>query len=87
MCLIGFTINISNVTTAVKYFGTFFCVAGSYAAVPGVVAWYVSLFFFANFDNEIGSHVGLGTIWLDNINWYRNGHPNRNREFQWSHLG
>lgn len=39
MCLIGFSINLSNVPTGVKYFGTFFCVAGSYAAFPGIVAW------------------------------------------------
>lgn len=39
MCLIGFSINISDTKPGVKYFGTFFCVAGSYAAFPGVVAW------------------------------------------------
>ncbi|KAF8884550.1 MFS general substrate transporter [Gymnopilus junonius] len=38
-CLIGFSINISDVSNGVKYFGTFFVVAGSYAAFPGVVAW------------------------------------------------
>lgn len=41
MCLIGFSINISEAPSGVKYFGTFFCVAGSYAAFPGVVAWSV----------------------------------------------
>ncbi|KAJ7282872.1 MFS general substrate transporter [Mycena rebaudengoi] len=39
MCLFGFSINISNAPSGVKYFGTFFCVAGSYAAFPGIVAW------------------------------------------------
>ncbi|KAL5514526.1 hypothetical protein ACEPAG_1842 [Sanghuangporus baumii] len=39
MCLIGFTINITHASSAVKYFGTFFCVASSYAAFPGVVTW------------------------------------------------
>ncbi|CCL99898.1 uncharacterized protein FIBRA_01923 [Fibroporia radiculosa] len=39
MCLIGFVINISDVPAGVKYFGTFFCVSGSYAAFPGIVAW------------------------------------------------
>ncbi|KAJ8455561.1 hypothetical protein ONZ45_g18911 [Pleurotus djamor] len=39
MCLIGFSINISEVASGVKYFGTFLVVAGSYAAFPGVVAW------------------------------------------------
>ncbi|KAF8199837.1 MFS general substrate transporter [Mycena galopus ATCC 62051] len=37
--LIGFAINISNAPSGVKYFGTFFCVTGAYAAVPGVVTW------------------------------------------------
>jgi len=39
MCLIGFSINISDTKPGIKYFGTFFCVAGSYAAVPAVVSW------------------------------------------------
>ncbi|KAJ7091872.1 MFS general substrate transporter [Mycena belliarum] len=39
MLLVGFAINISNAPAGVKYFGTFFCVGGSYAAFPGVVAW------------------------------------------------
>ncbi|PFH46412.1 hypothetical protein AMATHDRAFT_77688 [Amanita thiersii Skay4041] len=38
-CLIGYCINISNVSSGVKYFGTFWVVTGSYAAFPGVVAW------------------------------------------------
>ena len=41
MCLIGFSINISNASRGVKYFGTFFCIAGSYAAFPGIVTWRV----------------------------------------------
>ncbi|KAF8063507.1 MFS general substrate transporter [Lyophyllum atratum] len=39
MCLFGFSINISNVPHSVKYFGIFFCVAGPYAAFPGMIAW------------------------------------------------
>jgi len=39
MCMIGFAINISDVPVGVKYFGTFFCVSGSYAAFPGIIAW------------------------------------------------
>jgi len=39
LCLIGFSINISSTSIGVKYFGTFLCVGGSYAALPGVVAW------------------------------------------------
>lgn len=42
-CLIGFTINISNASNGVKYFGTFFVVTGSYAAFPGIVAWSVPI--------------------------------------------
>lgn len=39
MCLIGFSINISTAPSGVKYFGTFFIVMGSYAAVPGIISW------------------------------------------------
>ncbi|KAJ6629535.1 MFS general substrate transporter [Mycena sp. CBHHK59/15] len=39
MCLTGYSINISNAPSGVKYFGTFFCVTGAYAAVPGIIAW------------------------------------------------
>ncbi|KAJ3860105.1 major facilitator superfamily domain-containing protein [Lentinula novae-zelandiae] len=40
MCLIGFLINIAtDVSTGAKYFGTFLIVAGSYAGLPGIVAW------------------------------------------------
>jgi sugar phosphate permease len=39
MCLIGFSINISTAPSGVKYFGTFFIVMGSYAALPGVISW------------------------------------------------
>jgi hypothetical protein len=41
MLLIGFSINIADVPSGVKYFGTFFCVAGAYASFPGVVCWCV----------------------------------------------
>ncbi|KAG6810176.1 hypothetical protein H0H92_013014 [Tricholoma furcatifolium] len=39
MCLIGFSINVSTAPHGVKYFGTYFVVAGSYAALPGIIAW------------------------------------------------
>ncbi|CCL99899.1 uncharacterized protein FIBRA_01924 [Fibroporia radiculosa] len=39
MCQIGFIINITNAPNGAKYFGTFLCVAGSYGALPGVIAW------------------------------------------------
>ncbi|KAJ7761116.1 MFS general substrate transporter [Mycena metata] len=41
LSLIGFSINISNAPSGVKYFGTFFCVTGAYAPVPGIIAWCV----------------------------------------------
>ncbi|EJD40519.1 MFS general substrate transporter [Auricularia subglabra TFB-10046 SS5] len=39
MCVLGFAINISDAPRGVKYFGTFFCVAGSYGAYPPLVSW------------------------------------------------
>ena len=49
MCAIGFGINLADVPMGVKYFGTFFCVAGAYASFPGVVAWCVCHCFFPEF--------------------------------------
>ena len=40
-CLVGFAINIADVSIGAKYFGTFLVVAGAYAGFPGVVAWCV----------------------------------------------
>lgn len=61
--LVGFSIIISDASIQVKYFGTFFCVTGSYAAFPGVVAWYVTA---ATSDrlNEIIHAPGSETISL-----------------------
>lgn len=39
MCVVGFAINISTAGRGPKYFGTFLCVGGSYAAFPVLVAW------------------------------------------------
>lgn len=63
MCLIGFTINISNVPHGVKYFGTFFCVAGSYAAFPGIVAW-LGNNLAGQYKRGIGMaiHIGVGNF-------------------------
>ena len=44
MCLVGFSINISHAAIGVKYFGTFFIVSGSYAAIAGLVTWCVALY-------------------------------------------
>jgi hypothetical protein len=41
MCLISISINISTAPSGVKYFGTFCIVMGSYAALPGLVSWYI----------------------------------------------
>jgi hypothetical protein len=38
-CAVGFGINISDASNGAKYFGTFLCVAGSYSALPGILAW------------------------------------------------
>ena len=43
LLLIGYSINISNASNGVKYFGTFLIVIGSYAPFPGVVAWCASI--------------------------------------------
>ncbi|KAF5357517.1 hypothetical protein D9758_012490, partial [Tetrapyrgos nigripes] len=40
LCLIGFSINISDTSSGVKYFGTFLIVGGAYAGVPGLLAWF-----------------------------------------------
>ncbi|KAK7687705.1 hypothetical protein QCA50_008921 [Cerrena zonata] len=63
MALIGFSINISNAPHGVKYFGTFFCVSGSYAAFPGVISWLGN-----NVAGQykraasIALHIGLGNL-------------------------
>lgn len=63
MCIIGFSINISRAPIGVKYFGTFFCVTGSYAAFPGVVSWLGN-----NMAGQykratgIAVHIGIGTF-------------------------
>jgi len=63
MCLIGFSINISNASHGVKYFGTFFVVAGSYAGFPGVVAW-LGNNLAGQYKRGIGMamHIGIGNF-------------------------
>ncbi|KAI0325815.1 MFS general substrate transporter [Cubamyces sp. BRFM 1775] len=39
LSLVGFVINVANVSIGVKYFGTFLVVVGSYAGFPGNVSW------------------------------------------------
>jgi len=63
MCLIGLSINISDAPHGVKYFGVFFCVAGSYAAFPGVVAW-LGNNLAGQYKRGIGMamHIGIGNF-------------------------
>ncbi|KAH9923112.1 MFS general substrate transporter [Amylocystis lapponica] len=63
MCLIGFAINISDVAMGVKYFGTFFCVAGSYGAFPGIVAW-LGNNLSGQYKRGVGMalHIGIGNF-------------------------
>ncbi|KAI0356828.1 MFS general substrate transporter [Trametes cingulata] len=39
LCLVGFAINVSDVSIGAKYFGTYLVVTGSYAGFPGNVSW------------------------------------------------
>ncbi|KAI0804538.1 MFS general substrate transporter [Irpex lacteus] len=63
MLTIGFAINITDVSIGVKYFGTFFCVAGSYAAFPGVVAW-LGNNLAGQYKRGVGMalHIGIGNF-------------------------
>lgn len=63
MCLIGFAINISHAPIGVKYFGTFFCVSGSYAAFPGVIAW-LGNNLAGQYKRGVGMamHIGIGNF-------------------------
>ncbi|KAJ7723566.1 MFS general substrate transporter [Mycena metata] len=63
MLLVGFSINISNAPSGVKYFGTFFCVAGSYASFPGVVAW-LGNNLSGQYKRGVGMalHIGIGNF-------------------------
>ncbi|KAJ7739084.1 MFS general substrate transporter [Mycena maculata] len=63
MCLIGFSINISNAPSGVKYFGVFFCVGGAYSAFPGVVAW-LGNNLSGQYKRGVGMalHIGIGNF-------------------------
>ncbi|GAW01821.1 MFS general substrate transporter [Lentinula edodes] len=63
MCLIGFSINIANVSTGAKYFGTFLIVAGSYAGFPGIVAW-LGNNLCGQYKRGVGMalHIGIGNF-------------------------
>ncbi|KAH9919548.1 major facilitator superfamily domain-containing protein [Fomitopsis serialis] len=63
MCMIGFAINIADVPVGVKYFGTFFCVSGSYAAFPGIIAW-LGNNLAGQYKRGVGMalHIGIGNF-------------------------
>ncbi|EIM87019.1 MFS general substrate transporter [Stereum hirsutum FP-91666 SS1] len=63
MLLIGFSINISDTKAGVKYFGTFFCVAGAYATFPGVVSW-LGNNLSGQYKRGVGMalHIGIGNF-------------------------
>lgn len=63
MCAIGFAINLADVPIGVKYFGTFFCVSGSYAAFPGIVAW-LGNNLAGQYKRGVGMalHIGIGNF-------------------------
>ncbi|KAH0838727.1 MFS general substrate transporter [Lanmaoa asiatica] len=65
LLLIGYSINISNASNGVKYFGTFLIVIGSYASFPGVVSWYVLGNNLAGqYKRAVGMafHIGFGNF-------------------------
>jgi len=55
MSLIGFTINITDAPVGAKYFGTFLCVTGHYAAFPGGITWLSN-----NLAGQYKRAVGIG---------------------------
>ncbi|KAJ3714646.1 MFS general substrate transporter [Lentinula guzmanii] len=63
MCLIGFSINIADVSSGAKYFGTFLIVAGSYSGFPGIVAW-LGNNLCGQYKRGVGMalHIGIGNF-------------------------
>ncbi|KAH9835023.1 major facilitator superfamily domain-containing protein [Rhodofomes roseus] len=63
MCLVGFSINISDAPIGAKYFGTFLCVSGSYAAFPGIVTW-LGNNLAGQYKRGVGMafHIGIGNF-------------------------
>ncbi|KAJ3769806.1 MFS general substrate transporter [Lentinula raphanica] len=63
LCLIGFSINIANVSSGAKYFGTFLIVAGSYSGFPGIVAW-LGNNLSGQYKRGVGMalHIGIGNF-------------------------
>jgi len=63
LMLIGFAIQISDASPGAKYFGTFLCVAGSYASFPAVVAW-LGNNLSGQYKRGVGMalHIGVGNF-------------------------
>ncbi|KIM57699.1 hypothetical protein SCLCIDRAFT_28656 [Scleroderma citrinum Foug A] len=57
IALIGFIINITDASSGVKYFGTFWCVAGSYTAGTGPVIWAAN-----NLEGKYKRAVGMALV-------------------------
>ncbi|KIM57697.1 hypothetical protein SCLCIDRAFT_129929 [Scleroderma citrinum Foug A] len=57
IALIGFIINITDVSSGVKYFGTFWCVAGSYTAAIGPIIWAAN-----NLEGKYKRAVGMALV-------------------------
>ncbi|KAL4071697.1 major facilitator superfamily domain-containing protein [Scleroderma yunnanense] len=55
--LIGYIINITNASSGVKYFGTFWCVAGSYTAGTGPIIWAAN-----NLEGKYKRAVGMALV-------------------------
>jgi len=59
LLMIGLVINISDAPTGVKYFGTFLCVTGAYAAFPGVISW-LSNNLSGHYKRAVGISIQVG---------------------------
>jgi hypothetical protein len=46
IALLGYIINILDVPSGIKYFGTYLCVIGTFSGVPGGVSWSVESHIF-----------------------------------------
>jgi len=63
LLVIGFSIQISEAAPGAKYFGTFLCVAGSYATFPAIVAW-LGNNLAGQYKRGVGMalHIGIGNF-------------------------
>lgn len=43
VALVGFAINIADVSNGAKYFGVFLCILGLFGGMPSLFAWYDEL--------------------------------------------